>query len=113
MNVAWSSSTEGYNPSSFISGGWYNSELMNFPAYGQGNLNVGEGSGFNNWGHFSAVVWPETQKVGCAVAQCSTGAWKVHAACVYQPAGNMMGSFDKVKAPKGGPMVYPNGQTKM
>ena len=40
MNVAFSSADENYNPSQFVSGGWYNSELMNYPGYGQSNLNT-------------------------------------------------------------------------
>lgn len=40
MNVAFSSSTDNYNPSSFISGGWYNDELDDFPSYGNPNLPV-------------------------------------------------------------------------
>ena len=40
MNVAFSSTPDGYNPSQFISGGWYNSELGNFPGYGNANLPV-------------------------------------------------------------------------
>ena len=38
MNVAFSSTADGYNPSHFISGDWYNSEIGNFPAYGQADL---------------------------------------------------------------------------
>ena len=40
MSIAFSSTADGYNPSQFISGGWYNSELMNFPQYGVGGLDV-------------------------------------------------------------------------
>ena len=92
-------------------------------------------AGFNNWGHMSQVVWPDTQRIGCGIAKCPGGG--VNAACMYQPAGrshrpvsslvlrcalanlaffflstgNLEGSFDKVKPPTGQPIVIPNGQT--
>ena len=40
MNVGFSSEDPMYNPSKAISGGWYNSEVMAYPAYGQPNLPV-------------------------------------------------------------------------
>lgn len=43
MNVAFSSSTTNYNPSYWITGSWYNSEVENYPGYGQANLPVGDG----------------------------------------------------------------------
>jgi hypothetical protein len=39
MNVAFSSSTD-FNPSDWISGLWYNSEIGNFPGYDQPNLDT-------------------------------------------------------------------------
>ena len=105
MNVAFSSSADNYNPSSFISGGWYNDELPKFPQYGVGDLPVsGAGyvfhselknitltrlrSTFMSWGHFSQLVWPDTVKIGCGVAKCGNG-WAVHAGCMYYPAGKL------------------------
>lgn len=63
------------------------------------------------WGHFSQVVWPDTTTIGCGIATCNDG-WKVHAGCMYHPAGNIIGSFDKVNPPMGGAIVFPNGQTR-
>lgn len=42
MNIGFSSSDD-FNPSDVASGEWYDSELMNFPAYGNANLPVGAG----------------------------------------------------------------------
>ena len=44
-----------------------------------------------NWadvGHYTQLIWPGTQKVGCALA--SDGRWDV-LVCRYWPAGNVMG----------------------
>ena len=41
MNVGFSGKDDQYNPSHFISGGWYNSELEKFPGYGNANLPTG------------------------------------------------------------------------
>ena len=43
MNVAFSSSTDNYNPSDWITGSWYNSEIGEYPGYGIADLPVGEG----------------------------------------------------------------------
>ena len=43
MNVAFSSPQADYNPSYWITGSWYNSELGNYPQYGVANLPVGDG----------------------------------------------------------------------
>lgn len=40
MNIAFSSTSDGYNPSDMITGQYYNSEVGNFPAYNQPNLDV-------------------------------------------------------------------------
>ena len=41
MNVAFSSSTDNYNPSDWITGSWYNSESGNFD-YGNADPPVGD-----------------------------------------------------------------------
>ncbi|RAK79462.1 CAP domain-containing protein [Aspergillus fijiensis CBS 313.89] len=54
---------------------------------------------FDNWGHFSQIVWKGTTKVGCATVTCpSLG--NVDAAealpftvCNYSPAGNYAGEY--------------------
>lgn len=44
-----------------------------------------------NWrdvGHYSQIIWPTTQKVGCALA---TNALSDYLVCRYRPAGNVNG----------------------
>jgi hypothetical protein len=40
-------------------------------------------------GHYSQIVWGQTERLGCGVASCSDGSevW----VCNYDPAGNIMG----------------------
>ena len=91
MNIA--GGTYGYpvqkpNPSSMISGLWYNSEVMNFPQYGVGNPNY---NNFENWGHFSQVVWPSSTQIGCGMASCGNGWFGL---CLYSPPGKPSSSKD-------------------
>lgn len=44
-------------------------------------------------GHFTQVVWKETQEIGIGLAQSSDGGW--YGVANYYPAGNMMGAFDE------------------
>ena len=49
-------------------------------------------------GHFTQVVWKNTQEVGFAQAQ---GPSMHFAVAMYYPAGNFLGEFDKnVQAPR-------------
>ncbi|PPJ55129.1 hypothetical protein CBER1_09960 [Cercospora berteroae] len=55
-------------------------------------------------GHFSQLVWRNTTKIGCAIAECqslvATGAHGAYLVCEYDPAGNTLGAFEaNVKAP--------------
>ena len=50
-------------------------------------------SSSGNWadvGHYTQVIWPATQEVGCAL---QTGHGKDVLVCRYLPAGNMMGAL--------------------
>lgn len=40
-------------------------------------------------GHYTQMIWPGTQRVGCALA---TNAWADYLVCRYFPAGNVMGA---------------------
>jgi hypothetical protein len=49
----------------------YNNEIGYFPTpYGQAQPDM---SNFENWGHFSQIVWKSTTSVGCATVDCSAG----------------------------------------
>jgi hypothetical protein len=39
-------------------------------------------------GHYTQIIWPETQKVGCAIARGEHWDFLV---CRYWPAGNIVG----------------------
>ncbi|KAL2022994.1 hypothetical protein VTK56DRAFT_4209 [Thermocarpiscus australiensis] len=91
------------------SDGWYNGELNLFPAsdYGKDTPDM---SGFEQWGHFSQLVWKGTRKVGCATQFCqpgtisSMGSW--YTVCNYFPAGNVGGAYgENVLPPEGQPAV--------
>lgn len=46
----------------------------------------------NNWqdvGHYTQIIWPDTQEVGCATAKSATFDYLV---CRYWPAGNRAGT---------------------
>lgn len=47
---------------------WYNNEVNAYaPYYGQAN----PGGNFNDYGHFTQIVWQGTTVVGCATQDCS------------------------------------------
>ncbi|KAA8910929.1 CAP domain-containing protein [Sphaerosporella brunnea] len=52
-------------------------------------------------GHFTQMVWAGTERVGCAIQWCPDGvkgAWTEPSelvVCNYQPAGNVVGSYEE------------------
>ncbi len=55
---------------------WFNE----YPLYY--NQKIG-GAGFNGYGHFTQLVWPETTKIGCAFSDNASNRYVV---CHYDPA---------------------------
>jgi hypothetical protein len=120
QNIADSGSTgdeKSKNPADLVSGTvsdmWYNGELSHFlPSYyGQPDPEM---SDFENWGHFSQVVWKGTTTVGCASQFCASGDGSIFTGdysgwftvCNYGPAGNVGGGYAaNVGTLKGNPTV--------
>uniref|UniRef100_A0A672GI92 Cysteine-rich venom protein TEL1-like n=1 Tax=Salarias fasciatus TaxID=181472 RepID=A0A672GI92_SALFA len=59
---------------------WYD-EVKNW-RYGQGSINGGV------VGHFTQVVWYNSNKIGCAMAYCPNSTYKYFYVCQYCPPGN-------------------------
>lgn len=51
--------------------------------------NVSSNGNWHDIGHFTQMIWPGTQRVGCALA---TNAWADYLVCRYSPAGNVHGT---------------------
>ena len=43
-------------------------------------------------GHYTQVVWADTQRVGCGMAVCPDGSWEIWT-CNYDPPGNWAGEW--------------------
>ncbi|KIW64768.1 hypothetical protein PV04_09678 [Phialophora macrospora] len=108
----------GYTPDrvpSMIGNSMYNTEMPYYPLpYGQDNPDM---SDFNNWGHFSQIVWKDTSEVGCATQYCpdglantGSGVSPYFTVCNYSPPGNIQGAYSQVGAPLGQPIteILPN-----
>ncbi|MCJ1477303.1 Mucin-2 [Lambiella insularis] len=107
MNIAQGTVLFPGNLGSVISDMWYNGELALFPGYNNPNLDV-TSPAFQNWGHFSQVVWKGTTQIGCGSAPCgsSTSIGSGYfVACMYGPPGNYVGDFTQVGEPLGHPTV--------
>jgi pathogenesis-related protein 1 len=49
---------------------------------------------YGGCGHYTQLVWRDTERVGCGVADCSAGGWrKSYWVCNYDPTGNYRGEF--------------------
>ena len=95
QNIA--AGSPGREIASVITDLFYNSEMSNFDGlYGQatpGNMN--DETAFHGWGHFTQIVWINTNSVGCATVDCSASGLANTAnsvppyftVCNYRPAG--------------------------
>ncbi|MBU3715014.1 MAG: hypothetical protein FGM46_08720 [Ferruginibacter sp.] len=52
-------------------------------------------SNFNQTGHYTQIIWENTQRVGCACAISTTGAYFY--VCNYDPPGNYIGQYPYTK----------------
>ncbi|MCJ1285370.1 hypothetical protein MMC26_004710 [Xylographa opegraphella] len=107
MNIAQGTYLGPGNLSAVITDMWYNGEVTQFPGYGIADLDVNSPA-FQNWGHFSQLVWKGTTEVGCGTSECSAGTSigsGYYVACLYYAPGNYVGDFTQVGAPLGHPTV--------
>ncbi|ATY63849.1 Allergen V5 Tpx-1-related [Cordyceps militaris] len=74
---------------------WYGQEVGNYNFYGQAD--PPPGADFNSFGHFSQLVWKDSQKVGCYTATCGAGTvlslQSMFTVCNYGPPGNFKGRY--------------------
>ncbi|MCJ1307158.1 hypothetical protein MMC25_000804 [Agyrium rufum] len=108
MNIAQGTNLNAGMIPSVISNMWYDDEVSFFPGYGLNDLDTSEAAGFNNWGHFSQVVWKGSQSIGCGTAACGTGTSigsGYFVACMYYPPGNYEGDFTQVGKAGNAPTV--------
>ncbi|KAF2230576.1 PR-1-like protein, partial [Viridothelium virens] len=100
------------NISAVITDSFYNGEVNYFDGlYGEPSPDM---SKFENWGHFSQIVWKATGFVGCAVRNCtieSLGNVGADVApfftvCNYKGAGNVGGEYaENIGQPLGHPTI--------
>lgn len=90
-----------------ITNGMYNGEIRLYPGPYGGEPDM---SNFEAWGHYSQIVWADTQEVGCYTTQCDSGlqnvepnVGKVFTVCNYYPTGNWLGQYG-AKVPRPGNM---------
>ncbi|KAH0555891.1 hypothetical protein GP486_006162 [Trichoglossum hirsutum] len=90
----------GYGPgdvAKVISDLWYNNEVGCYPQYGVPTPDMGN---FENWGHFSQMVWKDTTLIGCATQSCpgglsglGSGVGPYFTVCNYRNTGNVKEYF--------------------
>lgn len=73
-----------------ITAQWYNGELNAYSPNFYGR--EPDMSNFSVWGHFSQLVWVDTEELGCAVHFCPRGTMNAdmgvwYSVCNYFPAG--------------------------
>lgn len=66
-------------------GGWIGERRLFKPGQFPNNSRSGR---WSDVGHYTQMVWPTTQQVGCATA---SNGWNDYLVCRYWPAGNVVG----------------------
>lgn len=46
---------------------------------------------YNEYNHFTQVIWKASTKVGCAYKDCLAEGWGLYVVCEYDPVGNVIG----------------------
>lgn len=97
-----------YYGASAVTNMWYNGEVNAWTYYGLDN--PPEGADLYAWGHFTALVWKGTTKLGCATVSCPAGTMSsmdsFFTVCNYAEPGNMGGAYgENVLEPLGQPTV--------
>lgn len=95
-----------------ISDQWYDGEVNYFlpEYYGEATPDM---DNFEDWGHFSQIVWFSSTGVGCATQLCSPGTIfddieSFFTVCNYEGAGNVGGLYGvNVLRPLGDPTYAP------
>lgn len=93
--ASWGSTTDIDDESTKSAAGaitnqWYNGELESFDGV-YGSSNPPSNLPLGAFGHFTQIVWKDTQKVGCATVKCAAGtvlgmqSW--YTVCNYSPPG--------------------------
>ncbi|OAQ98147.1 hypothetical protein LLEC1_03072 [Akanthomyces lecanii] len=74
---------------------WYQKEVGYYNFFGQSD--PPPGADFSKFGHFSQLVWKDSQKAGCATVECPAGTVLPLASyftvCNYSPPGNFGGKY--------------------
>lgn len=50
---------------------------------------------YNEYNHFTQVVWKSSTQVGCAYKDCSSTGWGLYIVCEYNPVGNVIGEEEE------------------
>ncbi|RBY79577.1 hypothetical protein DQ238_10300 [Geodermatophilus sp. TF02-6] len=86
---AWSSGFGATAPDPLDALAWWYSEKAMYDANPQP-----VGNSIQSWGHYSQMVWKDTQRVGCGAASGSrNGRFDTVVVCRYDPPGNMIGEM--------------------
>lgn len=90
QNIGYGVSAD--NIGSMITGMMYNDEMEDYPGYGQASPDMKH---FDDWGHFSQIVWNGTTKVGCVTVVCqnlgnaASSEPLPFTVCNFSPAGKL------------------------
>jgi len=100
-HIGSGASGQGENLAAYTSGsvttgvqGWYDEKPLYESNPEPINSSAPDGTNYHVWGHYTQMVWQNTQRIGCGKAPYarSPGSWTV-LVCRYSPPGNVNGQF--------------------